>query len=200
MTPFITMENTIHLKAKGINFSVEVEGNISAEKLKELRKLLEVIVSEDTADFDSYIEEELDYSLMEISPDLKKKAEFRSIARELIYSEEEHLIKKIAIKNIIKIKLNKSEKKVETNLNKDEWLAQISEVFSEISKKNVSYGILHIITSVDESEIDFLKDSFRKYLFFTPLKIFLTKKESLSKTNVEMILFGNDLLGTEADE
>gem|GEM_PF-4774069 len=194
------MENTIHLKAKGINFSVEVEGNISAEKLKELRKLLEVIVSEDTADFDSYIEEELDYSLMEISPDLKKKAEFRSIARELIYSEEEHLIKKIAIKNIIKIKLNKSEKKVETNLNKDEWLAQISEVFSEISKKNVSYGILHIITSVDESEIDFLKDSFRKYLFFTPLKIFLTKKESLSKTNVEMILFGNDLLGTEADE
>ncbi|HDP73521.1 MAG TPA: hypothetical protein ENN46_01005, partial [Candidatus Woesearchaeota archaeon] len=94
MTPFITMENTIHLKAKGINFSVEVEGNISAEKLKELRKLLEVIVSEDTADFDSYIEEELDYSLMEISPDLKKKAEFRSIARELIYSEEEHLIKK----------------------------------------------------------------------------------------------------------
>jgi hypothetical protein len=194
------MENSIRLKAKGINFSVEVEGNISADKLKELRKLLEVIVSEDVADFDAYIEDELDYSLMEISPDLKRKNEFRSIAKELIYSEEEHLIKKITIKNIIKIKLNKSEKKVETNLNKDEWLSQISDVFSEVSKKNVSYGILHIITSVDEGEIDFLKDSFRKYLFFTPLKIFLTKKESLTKTNVEMILFGNDLLGTEADE
>jgi len=194
------MENSIRLKAKGINFSVEVEGNISADKLKELRKLLEVIVSEDVADFDAYIEDELDYSLMEISPDLKRKNEFRSIAKELIYSEEEHLIKKITIKNIIKIKLNKSEKKVETNLNKDEWLSQISDVFSEVSKKNVSYGILHIITSVDEGEIDFLKDSFRKYLFFTPLKIFLTKKESLTKTNVEMILFGNDLMGTEADE
>lgn len=192
-------KDEFNLKIKGENISFEVKGKVNTSFIREIRKLVETVYnSEDYTD--EYLEEELNYSLIEISPDLKRRKDFRNIVKELIYSEEQSIIKKISIPNVLSIKVNKSEKSVNSYLNINEWKKEIEKVFFGVNPKKLSYVILHITSSLENSEIESLKDMITKHVFLKPIKTFVTRKESLPKTNVELLLFGNAFINDSEED
>lgn len=194
-------DGKLTLKLKGSNFYIEYDGEPDISLIKELRKIVDSAMS-DMELTESIIdeEEEINYSLMEISPDLKRNSDFRKLIKDLLYSEEQHLIRKISINNLITIKVDKDKKVIKTNLNETEWNKQINELFSEINLDNLNHCIIHIITSLNQTEIDFLLDAVKRHIFFKPIKIFTTKKENLVKTTMECILFGSKILKESEDE
>ncbi len=191
----------LSFKLRGNTFFIEYEGEPKLSIIREIRKLVDSIIAESEIS-ESLIdeEEELNYSLMEVSPDLKKNNEFRKLIKDLLYSEEQHLIRKISINNVITIKVDKEKKVIKTNLNESEWNKQINELFSEIELENLSHCIVHIITSLNQNEIDFLLDAVKRHIFFKPVKVFTTKKDNLAKTTMECILFGNKILKEPENE
>ncbi|MDN5327463.1 MAG: hypothetical protein PWP03_101 [Candidatus Woesearchaeota archaeon] len=188
-------DERLSIKLRGNTFYIEYEGEPKISLVKELRKLVDSMVSESEIS-ESFIdeEEELNYSLMEISPDLKRNSEFRKLIKDLLYSEEQHIIRKISINNLITIKVDKDKKVVRASLNENEWNKEVNELFSEINAENISHCIIHIITSLNQNEIDFLLDTVKKYVFFKPIKVFTTKKENSAKTTMECIIFGSKIL------